>query len=183
MEECNFCKESKFEVGQKTDYGSVIVQKIGNAKENSWFATLSPKTGGDPKKDFSIQLIPSNHLRYFSEIHSNKKLAENYGLAFASISRAISEILKEQGGEINKIPIGTYGKCKHEDEHIHIKIFPYRGNIGQPFTVDSSFGKKEINLDKDTGEEFIKLKPVRKTNIPNENLEYLSQRLIKLLNN
>jgi hypothetical protein len=81
-------------------------------------------------------------------------------------------------GEVSKIPIGTYGKCKHEDEHIHLKLFPYRGDIGQPFTVDSSYGKKEIHND---GEEFIKMKPVRKVNLSEERFKLLTGKFLELL--
>ena len=47
----------------------------------------------------------------------------------------------------SSVSLGTYGKCtnwKEKKEHLHIKIFPFRNNIGQPYTVDSSFEKKEI---------------------------------------
>ena len=176
--ECNFCKESTLNVGQRTSYRAVIVFKIGGL-ENGWFAALSPKTGGDTEKDFLIQIIPKKHLKYFSEIDDDKKRAENYGITFGKISHAIAEILKEQDSNTSILPIGTYGKCKHEDEHIHIKLFPYRGDIGQPFTLDSSFSMREVDKD---GEEFIKLKPVHKRNLSEERLNYLSKRFIDLLN-
>lgn len=180
MENCNFCNESRLNVGEKTEYGSVIIYKIGNEK-NGWFATLSPKTGGDIEKDFCIQLMPNAHLKYFSDIENDKELVLNYGIAFAKLNKATGEIIKKENKEINKIPIGFYGKCKHEDEHIHFKIFPYRGNIGQPFTVDSSFEKKEVY--KENNEEFVKMKPIKKKYIDSKRFEELTKELINLLNN
>ena len=170
MDKCNLCKEATLGIGDKSSYGSIIIYNKGG-----WFATLSPKTGGDPSKDFSVQLMPIKHLNYFSDIHEDEELAKNYGLVFAKISKAISLVI---GKEEGKIPIGTYGKCKHEDEHIHVKLFPYRGDIGQPFTVDSSFEKKKVHYD---GEEFVKMKPVRKVKLSNERFTELSNKLIELL--
>jgi hypothetical protein len=177
--DCSMCKESLLNLGEKSEYGAVIIYKIGDKKENSWFATLSPKTGGDIEIDFSIQLIPSEHHKNFSSINTHHELAKNYGIAFAKISAAIAEIISSENFEDTKIPIGTYGKCKHEDEHIHIKLFPYRGDIGQPFTIDSSYEKKQIF--KDNKEEFIKMKPVIKKQITNERFNELSNKLIQIL--
>jgi diadenosine tetraphosphate (Ap4A) HIT family hydrolase len=170
MDECNLCKESNLEVGNKGSYGAVVIYN-----ENGWFATLSPKTGGDPEKDFSIQLMPKKHLKYFSEIYG-EELSESYGIAFAKINDAVSKIIGDRDG---KIPIGTYGKCKHPDEHIHFKVFPYRGLMGQPFTVDSSFGKKEIHKD-DSGE-FVKMSPIVKSKLSEERFRELSKKFIDLL--
>jgi len=176
MEKCNFCEESRLNIGEKTDYGAVIIFRIGDNR-NGWFATLSPKTGGDPEQDFSIQIMPFNHLKYFSEINNNPELAKNYGVIFAKINHAVAEIIKEKDSK--KIPLCTYGKCKHEDEHIHLKIFPYRGDMAQPFTSDSSFGKKEVYNEE--GQEFIKMKPVRKVKIDEERFRLLSKKLIEIL--
>ena len=176
MEDCYFCEEGRLNVGDKTKYGARIILKIGDFQDG-WFATLSPKTGGDLEKDFSIQLMPFKHLKFFSEIEQNKKLSKNYGIAFAKLNYAVGEIIKSD--ENGKIPIGIYGKCKHPDEHIHLKIFPYRGDIGQPFTVDSSFGKKEIFND---GEDYIKMKPVEKRPLEACCFEELSNNLIKIIN-
>ncbi len=176
INECNFCQESKLQVGDTTNYGAKIIYKLGEG-DNGWFATLSPKTAGNPEEDFSIQLMPISHVKFFSEINK-KELASNYGIAFAKISWAVGQLLKEQGIE-NKVPISVYGKCKHEDEHIHIKIFPYRGDVAQPFTVDSSFIKKQVHKD-DKGE-FIKMKPIQKKLLSKEKFDELSNKLIGLL--
>lgn len=180
--ECNFCKESLLDVGQKTLYDAFIILKLGTTSENSWFATLSPRTGGDPKKDFSIQLMPVKHLISFSEINKDQELAKNYGLAFAKLSNAAEKIIqKDENEKLKIIPIGVYGKTKHENEHIHIKIFPWRNDIGQPFTVDSSFQKKEIYKNERTGEEFVKMKPVKKKQLSEQRFKKLSDSLISLL--
>ncbi|MBI5392774.1 hypothetical protein HZA96_02800 [Candidatus Woesearchaeota archaeon] len=187
---CEFCKEQKQNVGDTTEYGAKIICKVENSKtandksisNAAWFATLSPKTAGDPLCDFSVQLIPAKHLRYFSEINSSKELAQNYGIIFGKISYAISKIIKEESNNNNIIPIAAYGKCKHPDEHIHIKLFPYRNAVAQPFTVDSSYEKKEVFKDKEIGEEFIKMKPVKKKQISENRLQELSQKLITLCN-
>src|SRR3989338_386051 len=188
--ECNLCKESILKVGQKTGYGTVTIFKLGDNK-NEWFATLSPRTGGDPEKDFTIQLMPFAHLTHFSQMGYHPELAENYGIAFSKISWAMTKIMAEEedfkvtsDSRDKATSIATYGKCtnwREKKEHLHIKIFPFRGDIGQPYTVDSSFGKKEVYKDKKTGEEFVKMKPVRKVKISEKRFDYLSGLLISLL--
>lgn len=189
-ENCNHCQESALEIGQKSNYGAVVVFKIGDSTENSWFATLSPKSGGR-EDDFTIQLMPGGHLTHFSQISQYPELAKNYGVAFAKISNAVSKIMAEEDLDFNPssekredaVSVATYGKAtnwKEKKEHLHIKIFPFRGNIGQPYTVDSSFGKKEIHRD-EQNQEYIKMSPVKKIMISSERFEYLTQRLITLL--
>jgi len=187
-DDCNLCNERDYEVGQKTVYGAIIY-KIGSEKDG-WFATLSPKTGGDPKLDFTVQLMPFPHLTHFSQMSSHAGLAENYGTAFSEICRAMTTIIMEdQNLKSNSdsrelsVSIATYGKStnwKEKKEHLHIKIFPFRGNIGQPYTVDSSFGRKEIFKD-NRGQEFVKMNPVKKVMIGKERFEQLSKTLISLL--
>ena len=92
---CELCDEAGLKVGDKSGYGAVIIYKMGNEK-NGWFATLSPKTGGDPEEDFSIQLMPNAHVKYFSDINSNPELAKNYGIAFGKICAAVGELVKEK---------------------------------------------------------------------------------------
>jgi|TARA_B100001964_G_C14231194_1_gene600124 hypothetical protein len=189
-DDCDLCKEGSYKVDQKTGYGAIIY-KIGNLK-NGWFATLSPKTGGNPKLDFTIQLMPFSHLIHFSQIESYPELAKNYGISFSKLCRAMTTILmqdedlKANSKERNlSVSIGTYGKCttwKEKKDHLHIKIFPFRGNIGQPYTVDSSFGKKELFKETHTGEEFVKMKPVKKVMIGEERFSQLIRNLISLLN-
>lgn len=191
-EGCNLCKEGVLDVGQRTLYGSVIIYKIGESTENGWFATLSPKTGGDPKKDFTIQLMPFAHLTHFSQIGSYPRLAENYGIAFSKISAAMTKIMVGENRDFKATSnskeraasMAIYGKCtnwREKKEHLHIKIFPFRGDIGQPYTVDSSFGRKEVYQDPETHEEFVKMKPVKKTKISEGRFNQLSNTLISLL--
>lgn len=187
-DDCNLCKESKIETGKSTGYG-IIVCKTGELN-NGWFATLSPKTGGDPAMDFTIQLMPLLHLTHFSQIASYPGLMENYGIAFSRICRAITSIMIEDGDlkatseeKTASASIATYGKCttwKEKKEHLHIKIFPFRNTIGQPYTVDSSFGRKYVFKEK-TGEEFVKMNPVKKAAIGKDRLDNLAKRLISLL--
>ncbi|MEK6949736.1 MAG: hypothetical protein AABX34_05920 [Nanoarchaeota archaeon] len=185
---CNLCKESSLHVGKNTGYG-IIVYKNGD-KKNGWFAALSPKTGSNPEFDFTIQLMPFLHLTHFSQIDSYQKLAENYGIAFSKICKAMGAIMMKDlplkavaKDKVLSVPIAAYGKCttwKEKKEHLHIKIFPFRGNIGQPYTVDSSFGKKEVFKDKD-GREFVKMTPVKKVVIDGKRFDYLARKLIALL--
>jgi len=183
-EDCVLCKEYSLEVGAKTPYGAKIIYKIGSSEKDGWYATLSPKTGGDTKKTFSIQLVPFKHLRYFSEIADYPELALNYGLAFSKLMKVTGDIIKHEnlGGSSEKIPIGTYGKCKHPNEHAHIKIFPWVDKIGQPYTIDSSFEKKQVFTDSITGEQFVKMQPVQKIYLPEQRFEELSAKFISLLN-
>jgi len=190
-ENCNLCQESPLEVGKTTSYGAKIIYRIGNSFENSWFATLSPKTGSDPKKDFTIQLMPSAHLTHFSQLNHYPELAKNYGLIFSNICQAMTQIIGEETNtstqaEIKNdgIAIATYGKCttwKEKKEHLHIKIFPFRGNIGQSYTVDSSYGRKEIHKDPKTNQDFIKMDPVKKIKINQKRFNELSEKLISIL--
>ncbi|MAG07437.1 hypothetical protein CMI46_01315 [Candidatus Pacearchaeota archaeon] len=184
-EECNFCNEAKLKVGDISSYGSTIIYKIGDEK-NGWFATLSPKTGGDPGKDFCIQIMPSSHLQHISDIDTNLDLAKNYGLVFAKLSSAINAIMKEEERHNENsekvVRIGTYGKSKHPEEHFHVKLFPWAGKIGQPYTVDSTFEHNNIHKDQD-GTEFIKMQPVKKTMIPESRYSSLVDKFISLLNN
>src|SRR3989338_1634087 len=128
---CNLCKEAGYKVSEKTGYG-VVIYRIGN-KKNGWFATLSPKTGSNPKFDFTIQLMPFLHLTHFSQIGSYPGMAENFGIIFSKISRAMSQLIIEDEGlkavsekKENSAPIAAYGKCttwKEKKEHLHLKIF------------------------------------------------------------
>ena len=190
-EDCNLCKETSLNVSKKTPYDSIIIYKIGSY-ENGWFATLSPKTGGNPKKDFTIQLMPIAHLTHFSQIDSYSELAKNYGIAFSKLSKAITQLMVEENPKFNPISeskedavsVAVYGKCtnwKEKKEHLHIKLFPFKGNIGQPYTVDSSFERKKTYKDEKTGEEFVKMNPIKKINLEKERLEKLSSSLISLL--
>ena len=117
-------------------------------------------------------------------------MADNYGIAFSKISKAVTEIMMQDQPlkavseeKASSVPIAAYGKTttwKEKKEHLHIKIFPFRGDIGQPYTVDSSFGKKGVFEDKD-GKEFVKMEPVRKVAISKKRFDYLTKELIKLL--
>src|SRR3989338_4125142 len=184
MKNCSLCRDAAYKVGEKTGYGAVIF-KIGN-KKNGWFATLSPQTGGNPEFDFTIQLMPISHLTHFSQIGAYQGMAENFGLSFSRICRAMTVILMQNENllanaeqKISSAPVAAYGKCttwKEKKEHLHIKVFPFRDNIGQPYTVDSSFGKKEIFKDKN-GKEFVKMIPVKKIEIGSGRFEKLAKRL------
>jgi len=191
QDDCIWCKETPLDVGQKTDYGAFIIYKVGDSLEDGWFATLSPKTGG-LEKDFTIQLMPFAHLTHFSQMANRPELAKNYGIAFSKINMAMTKILADEEPEFKafsetrekSVSIATYGKTttwKEKKEHLHVKIFPFRGNIGQPYTVDSTFGRKEIFQDSKTREEFIKMNPVKKVMIGKERFISLSNRLIELL--
>ena len=46
-----------------------------------------------------------------------------------------------------------------------------RKDIGQPYTVDSSFGRKKVYKDSETKEEFVKMKPVRKVMMADKRFE------------
>lgn len=176
-ETCFFCEEAVLNVGDTTPYGARIIYRVGDY-DTGWFATVSPKTGGNPKEDFCIQLIPYKHLKNFGDIYQNEELAKNYGIAFAKINKAMADIMKSQYPNSKKIPMGTYGKCRHEDEHIHIKVFPFRNKIGQPYTLDSSYARKEVHQ----GEEpFVKMTPIKKEVIEAHNFTILSNKLIELL--
>ena len=189
-QECNLCSEAKLNVGSSTKYGAKIIYKIGNFVDNQWFATLSPKTGGDIEKDFTIMLIPSSHLTHFSQMSNYPELSKNYGIIFSKINESILKIMAKEGFnptepvKENAASVGVYGKTtnwKDKKEHLHIKIFPFKGGIGQPYTVDSTFGKKEIYED-ENNEKFVKMNPVYKRLIPKRRFDELSESFIRLLN-
>src|SRR3989344_8379891 len=167
---CTLCAEAQLPVGTETAYGSVVIYKNGTAA-NGWFATLSPKTGSNPEQDFTIQLMSNSHLTHFCQIGNYSGCAENYGSAFAKLSRAITEIMASENDDFKTMAdtretsesVATYGKCtnwKEKKEHLHVKIFPFRGAIGQPYTVDSTFEKKAVY--KDAEGDFVKMTPVKK---------------------
>src|SRR3989344_7444304 len=185
---CNLCRESKLDVGSLTNYGAIIIYKVGDFKDG-WFATLSPKTGGNPEQDFTIQLMPLAHLTHFSQISNYQDSDKNYGVAFAKVSNAMLKIMADDKFEptINSkdlaISIGTYGKCTNwieKKEHLHLKLFPFKGAIGQPYTVDSSFERKEVYED-ELGEKFVKMKPINKIPIPQKRFNELAKKLVGLL--
>ena len=148
--DCNLCRETFFGIGQHTGYGTVL-HKVGSMKDG-WVATLSPVTGGSHETDFTIQLMPVSHLTHFSQVRSYPKLDENYGIIFSKVCRAMTQIMMNHQSlkatseqKEFAASIATYGKFttwKEKKEHLHIKVFPFRGSIGQPYTVDSTFVKK-----------------------------------------
>ena len=178
-EDCSLCKESKLMVGQKTPYGAIIICK-GSDQKNGWFATLSPKTGGNIKKDFTIQIMPIPHINHISELGSNEELAKNYGLAFSQAGKAITKIMREENRHLENeekvVRIGMYGKSKHPEEHLHIKLFPWE----HPYVVDSTYENKEIQVDEEENE-FVKMTPVKKAIIDEKRFNYLAEKLINIL--
>src|SRR3989344_6242966 len=90
--DCGLCSESLLLTGEKSAYGAIVVFRIGGMQDG-WFATLSPRTGGEPEKDFTIQLMPCAHLTHFAQLARNPKLAENFGTAFARLSNAMTAIM------------------------------------------------------------------------------------------
>lgn len=189
--DCPFCSEQDIAVGQKTSYGSYVVYKVGEGKDG-WFATISPKVGSSPNEDFTLQLMTKDHLTHFSQISKNKNLAKNYGIAFSILSSAMTMILSENPNlksvsdeRDDGIAVATYAKCttwKDKKEHLHIKIYPFRGDLSQPSPVDSSFGRKEVFKDIKTGEEYVKFDPVIKKNIPTKRFEEIKDKLIDFFN-
>jgi len=192
---CNLCNEASLfmkkdnSIGTMTPYGAVIVAKVG-AKENGWFATLSPKTGGDPLADFTIQLMPFIHITQFSQLVEYPQLAENYGILFSRLSRAMVQIMAEEQENFESasltretsVSLATYGKSttwKEKKEHLHLKLFPFRGKQGQPATVDSSFERKKVYHDSEG--EFVKMDPIRKAMLSPERKKDLAERIIALI--
>ncbi len=187
---CAFCREYALRIGEKGEYGAVVACKIGDQK-NGWYATISPKTGGNPEEDFTLQLMPFHHLTHFSQLAENIDLAKNYGIIFAKVSKAMAHIMAENPklrSIVEKredgIAIAAYGKCttwKEKKEHLHLKLFQFRNDLGQPSVVDSTFGKKEV--EKDEKGEFVRMQPVRKKNIPEERFNEITTKIINLLQN
>lgn len=187
---CEFCGEALFERGAVTPYGARIILKQGSEPEH-WFATLSPVTGSHPEEDFTIQLMPVMHLTHLSQMDKDKKLAANYGLAFARISAAMTQIMMEERGirEVeeergNGAALAAYGKCttwREKKEHLHLKIYQFRGLLSQPAPPDSSLGKMPTWKDPETGEEFLRYRPVSKRPIDQERMEALAKRLLELV--
>src|SRR3989344_8926865 len=190
MDDCNLCAEVDNKVGAKARYGTVIL-KTGN-KDNGWFATLSPRTGGNPKHDFTVQLMPQRHLTHFSQIGVHPGMAEQFGICFSLISKAMTAVMMQSEGLLAtakgkglSVALATYGKSTtwtEKKEHLHLKLFPFRGNIGQPYTVDSSFEKKEIYLNKNKGVAFVTMTPVKKVLIDAKKYNKLVKDLLSALN-
>ncbi|MFH1275561.1 MAG: hypothetical protein ABIH82_00455 [Candidatus Woesearchaeota archaeon] len=191
-EDCNLCREVSLAIGEKGEYGAVVICQVGDV-DNRWLATLSPKTGGKVDRDFSIQLMPIKHLTHFAELADYPDLAKNYGLIFAKISAAMTKIMVEETADFvvdeklrpRAVSVATYGKCtnwQEKKEHLHIKIYPFRDEMSQPCVCDSSFGRLEVHKDAESGNEFVKFDPVRKNMLSEERFNYLGKRLMELLN-
>lgn len=189
---CVWCREAMLPVGTRTDYHATIIYRIGDSIENGWFATISPQTGGDPQQDFTIQLMTWGHFSHFAQLERNHSLAANYGLAFSKLNAAMTRVLAEEQPHFKAISptratgvaVAVYGKCttwQEKKEHLHLKLFPFRGDLGQPSIVDSTFGKKQIYQDPLTKEEFVRMKPITKTKIPEMRLRRLTEQLHKNL--
>ncbi|HLC90239.1 MAG TPA: hypothetical protein VJI15_00570 [Candidatus Nanoarchaeia archaeon] len=186
---CNLCQEIGINIGEVTPYGAVIIARIGTI-ENGWFATLSPKTGGDPLRDCTIQIMPFTHITQFSQLAENPQLAGNYGILLSKVSRALFQVMAEEEQDFKadslsreaSVSLATYGKTttwKEKKEHLHIKIFPFRGKHGQPATVDSSFERKRIYQDQEG--EFVKMDPIKKAMLSSERKRDLAERMISIL--
>ncbi|MBN1941317.1 MAG: hypothetical protein JW772_03990, partial [Candidatus Diapherotrites archaeon] len=190
--DCALCRESSIKVGGLTGYGAKVIFRIGRDLNDGWFATLSPKTGGDPEKDFTIQLMPFAHLTHFCQLFHYPGIAKNYGVAFSMLSNAMARVMALESKDFDvtvvsrdsAVSIAVYGKSTNwieKKEHLHIKLFPFRENIGQPYTVDSSFGKKQVFKDSGTGEAFVRMLPVKKVFIEKNRFEGLSAKLVEFL--
>ena len=189
-ENCNLCQESNLGTGRKTEYGAVIIYRVGHSNKDGWFATLSPKTGGDLEKDFTIQLMPFAHLTHFSQISNYTELAKNYGTSFAKLNNAMLKVIADETNfsstaksREDAVSVASYGKSTNwieKKEHLHVKLFPFKGAIGQPYTVDSTFERKEVCED-EFGEKFVKMQPVKKKFIPEKRFLELSEKLIEIL--
>ncbi|MBS3169520.1 hypothetical protein J4210_03470 [Candidatus Woesearchaeota archaeon] len=192
QENCVWCQEAMLPIGTRTKYNAVVIFRIGDSIDNGWFATLSPQTGGDPQRDFTVQLMTFGHFSHFAQLAGNPKLAKNYGLAFGKLNAAMTMIMAEEQPEFKAVSptretgaaVAAYGKCttwQEKKEHLHLKLFPFRGDLGQPSIVDSTFGKKQIHYDHLTKEEFVKMKPIRKVLLPEKRLVYLAGKIVSLL--
>ncbi|MBI2102880.1 hypothetical protein HYT55_03510 [Candidatus Woesearchaeota archaeon] len=191
-DDCVWCQEAILPVGTRTKYNAIVIFRIGDSIVNGWFATLSPQTGGDHQRDFTIQLMTLGHFSHFAQLAGNPELAKNYGLAFSKLNAAMTRIMAEEQPNFKAISstreegvaVAVYGKTttwKEKKEHLHLKLFPFRGDLGQPSIVDSTFGKKQIHYDPLTKEEFVKMKPIRKTKITERRLCQLAERLHEIL--
>lgn len=185
---CPFCRETPLPVGSTTAYGAIIIGKIGS-QNNGWFVTLSPQTGGQPEQDFTLQCLPLAHLTHFSQLAQYPELAGNFGLLMAKMSRAMAAVMLEDLTLKAVAPtretgaaLAFYGKCTtwvEKKEHLHLKLFPFRGDLGQPAIVDSTFEKKEV--EHDARGAFVRMEPIQKKKIDPERLQHLAQKLIPLL--
>jgi len=177
--DCSLCQESLLEIGGVSNYGAAIIAKIGSL-EDGWYATLQRKTPADPQTGFSVHIMPQGHLTSFGQIKTNPRLTLNYGLIFSSIYQAIEEIIREQSGLAQ---LGCYGKCgtsQNTKEHIHFKLFEESGGLNQPWPSDNPWSEKEVYITA-KGDRVLAL-PVKKSILSQERVDYLSRRLIYLLN-
>ena len=129
--------------------------------------------------------MPTKHIQHLADMSTNTESAKNYGLAFAYLNTAIKKLMDEEErwkeNDENISRVGVYAKSKHPTEHLHIKLYPWMGTIGQPYTVDSSYEKKEVHHDKKTSTDYVTMLPVHKTRLTKERHSHLTKRFIKEL--
>jgi len=88
-------------------------------------------------------LIPVGHLTAFSQVHSSRDLAQNYGITFALANYGMQVIRREEWkpeyGDFSLSAV-NYGKCAsaiNTQEHFHIKVYTLDGSVNQPSPSDT----------------------------------------------
>ncbi len=187
LDDCILCSEGKKEIGSIGNKAAIIY-KSGRNPAIDWFITLQRSNISDPKRGFTLMLMPIGHLTAFSQIHGSRELAQNYGLTFAKAHYGMQVIrLEEWKPKYGSFTFSAvnYGKCAsniNTQEHLHVKAYTLDGNANQPSPSDTEWIKKE-NLNDSHGERYVKALPVLKEGLDEERYHHLASRLIEICNN
>ncbi len=185
LDDCRLCAEGRKEAGNIGDKGAVIY-KSGSDAIIDWLITLQRSNISDPETGFTLMLMPLGHLTAFSQVHSNRELSQNYGIAFARAHYGMQvvrqELWRPEDGEFALTAV-DYGKCAsaiNTQEHFHVKAYTFNGGVAQPYPSDAEWGRKEVLTDNG---EYVRANPVVKGKLDNERYQRLASRLIEICNN
>ena len=202
LDDCRLCEEGRKNIG---DIGkkAAIVYKTGPDPTIDWLVTLQRSNISDPERGFTLLLMPVGHLTAFSQVHSSRKLAQNYGMAFATAhygmqvireephlkeAEKLSDLLYDEWtSEFGGFTLAAvdYGKCAsaiNTQEHIHVKAYTLDGSVAQPSPSDTEWIKGDTFTDAN-GSKYVKALPVVKGELEETRYQGLARRLVEVCNN
>lgn len=187
--DCSLCNEGDIFIGQRSNYGALVVLRTGKDLERDWYATLQPGTLTDPVVGIHCLLMPLGHIGSFAEINRNREFAMNQGLALGRLSYAMQTVL-EEGWEKEKgvfvpqqIIYGKHAEGRNtKPGHIHLRFTDHSGCLAQNYPSDNGWRKREIFTDTD-GNQFVKASPVSSQRFDAERFARMGARLIEICNN
>ena len=100
--------------------------ETGRDLQRDWYGLLQRNVTSDPETGFRLLLLPTAHAINFVDTGRNQYLAENFGVAFSQLSRAMQLVREEESQDDNYTPAQiVYGKCKTRENTKEHLSFPY----------------------------------------------------------